>query len=95
MQTKLFDFPPHAPYQWNRSSIDGAKKANQSNAERILAFIRASDGATRREISESTGLPINIVTGRVRELMDRKDVMVDGTRLSPYGVRVEILKTGG
>jgi len=92
MQTNLFDLPPHAPYQWNRSSIDGAKKANQSNAEKVLAFIRASGGATRREISEATGLPINIVTGRVRELMDRKEVRVDGTRLSPYGVAVEVLR---
>lgn len=47
---------------------------------------------TRKEISELTGIPINAVCGRAKELLDKGSIWVSGTRrCSITGRRSEVL----
>jgi len=41
-------------------------------------------GLTNSEISRLMGKPINCITGRVNELMDKDKVIPDGSRLNQY-----------
>jgi len=49
----------------------------------VFAAIRESQPVTRQALSESTGWPINRITGRVRELLDTGLVEERGSALGP------------
>ena len=101
MTLDLFTQEPyagHAPYVRSRGSINGARAANVSKREVVLDYIRSRpDGATREEIHIGTGLPINVVCGRVGELLhsDPPLVVERGERESSCGVRVGVLRGAG
>lgn len=64
-----------------------------TQCERVLAFIRdaRSFGMTRKEIETASGFPVNIVTGRVNDLLKRGAVVKHGERTGEHGVAVEVL----
>jgi DNA-binding MarR family transcriptional regulator len=76
------------------ASIEAYRNSNEFgiNSQREIAVIlclKANPRITRQEISERTGLPINIVSGRVSDLKD-KGVLVEHPReLTKYS-RVKI-----
>ena len=48
---------------------------------RVMAYIRPGVDFTRNEIAKGTGMPINVVTPRVRELLDRGELEQGPRRL--------------
>ena len=46
----------------------------------VFLWLRENGPATRQEIARGTGIPINIVCPRVRELLNEERVFVAGTR---------------
>ena len=50
----------------------------------ILRCVRSNPKITRNEISEKTGLPINIVSGRVSDLKDEGLLVEHERELTPF-----------
>jgi len=60
--------------------------------ERLLDALRELGEATRDELSVRTGVPINVVTPRVRELLDAGRIVETGrTRLTRAGREAKLL----
>jgi hypothetical protein len=51
--------------------------------QKVLIAIRQAPGLTRHELTEVTGFPINVVCGRVAELVHARHVYEGGQRESP------------
>ncbi|MGH1372956.1 MAG: hypothetical protein ACRBBW_13030 [Cellvibrionaceae bacterium] len=49
----------------------------------LLRKINQYPGVTRKELSEVTGMPINVVTPRIRELLDSNTLKEDGCARDP------------
>lgn len=59
----------------------------------VKMAVRVLGGATRTEIADHAGIGINAVSGRVRELLDAGDLVVDGRkRCSVTGRNVECVR---
>lgn len=50
---------------------------------RILDYVWSHPGCTRRSISKNTGIEINVVTPRVRELLDSGMLIEQGSKIDP------------
>ena len=44
----------------------------------VMKVIREKGPITRQDIAQEMGLAINCITGRVRELLDKNNICVDG-----------------
>jgi|JI10StandDraft_1071094.scaffolds.fasta_scaffold912158_1 predicted transcriptional regulator len=59
----------------------------------IYLFIKENDGVSRRQIAEDTGMLINSVCARVKELLSNGSVYESGTSICPYTKKqVSVLK---
>lgn len=50
---------------------------------RVLDYVWSHPGCTRRAISKATGIEINVVTPRVRELLDNGLLIEQGSTIDP------------
>ena len=63
---------------YNRAKVSGKLTAQQ---EAVMAWLRGRIGdATRQEISRGSGIAINAVCGRVKELLDAGEIVETGRR---------------
>lgn len=59
----------------------------------LFALMRHPEGLTRRELEDETGLRVNQIAGRVREMLDKGRVIEDGQRAcSVTGNVVNVVK---
>lgn len=58
----------------------------------ILMFLTENGPRTRQQISDETGIPINAVTGRVKELIDGDKVTDEKTVKNAYGRNVHLVE---
>lgn len=70
-------------------SISGALL---SQRQFILAFLIENGPHTRQQISDATGIKINAVTGRVKELIDSDKVTDEKTVKNAYGRNVHLVE---
>ena len=82
---------PHAAT--SQAAYGGLSHARvQELYERLLDALRELGEATRDELSVRTGVPINVVTPRVRELLDAGRIVETGrTRLTRAGREAKLL----
>ena len=83
-----------ANIQYQRRKLFYPKSAQGQRAA-IMKVVKArKDGATRDEIVVATGIPLQSVTWRVRELISRKFLLTDEFRFRPtrLGVMASVLK---
>jgi hypothetical protein len=53
-------------------------------AAKVLSVIREHpDGVTRNEIERITGMRINTISGRVKELQEKGYIIISGTAIDP------------
>ena len=67
------DVPPHGVRDTSRIAYEKFKASQQMNKQHnlIVEFMKANSGNwTRNELFVKTKLPINVITPRVRELLD-------------------------
>ena len=66
--------------------------AAASQREYILSFLKKNGPRTRQQISESTGIPINSVCGRVNELVKKEQVTDKKQVKTAYGRRAYLVE---
>jgi len=54
---------------------------------KLLRKINQQPGVTRKQLSETTGMPINVVCPRIRELLDSNTLKEDGCTRDPISRR--------
>jgi hypothetical protein len=54
-----------------------------TQAGRILAFIRANPGSSRADVERGTGIKINAVCGRVKQLLEDDAIVERGEKFDP------------
>lgn len=65
----------------------------KTQAQKVFQTLHFTPGATRNELAAHMNLPINVVCGRVKELLDTEVIYVSGVgRCSVSGRNVEQLK---
>lgn len=69
----------------SKSAFKKADENRPTQRAQVLAVIRRrpAQGFTRKELAAEMGLPINIITPRVRELLDAGAVIETGYRRAP------------
>ncbi len=82
----LFSAPVSATVGVRGTSVEAHRKLKASGKltaqqEAVMAWLRSRIGdATRQEISRGSGIAINAVCGRVKELMDAGEIVETGRR---------------
>lgn len=59
----------------------------KTQAEKVFQTLQFAPGATRAELSKHMGLPINVICGRVNELLKAEVIYVSGTIKCPINNR--------
>jgi predicted HTH transcriptional regulator len=59
------------------------KGTTSANRNKLLRKVAENPGVTRSELSSCTGIPINVVTPRIRELLDAGTLKEDGCKKDP------------
>lgn len=63
-----------------------------SQRQLILLFLEREGPHTRKQISDLTGIPINAVTGRVKELIDDRKVIDERVVKGEFGRNVHLVE---
>lgn len=70
-----------------------------TQAARIFAFVQLHPGCSRADVEHGTGIKINAVCGRVKKLLDDKEIRENGEKIDPVTnkpvMRLEVMPTQG